>query len=167
MQTRRGVLLAFGTATTALAGCSTLGEPTTTPLNPAEVDLPRHTYEESLDVTPTPDANPAVALEYGSSSDSHWVYLLAESPEREVPVSVHQAGREPLYADEVVLSPASFAAFHLREPADYVLRAGGAGAEVNISKLSVDCNDSHTAVLLDSNGDLHEMSVSTMMACGN
>ena len=107
-------------------------------------------------------------VQLGSSADSHWVIVLADSAQLiEATISISRTDREPFYTETVTISTDMYAGFRVMAPGAYTVTVSsdvGRGA-VAVSDDFIDCNDSYQIIRLQDDGKLSESALTEEVAC--
>ncbi|MFD1642262.1 hypothetical protein [Halohasta litorea] len=115
------------------------------------------------------NATAETAVQFGSTANTHWVYLTAASTRSlETHVTVRRKGADRFYTETVSLSHASYVVLGFGQPSTYVvdLSVAGETATVEVPEDFVDCNDSSQLVVVRSDGTVEKSSQTTQVECG-
>ena len=140
-------------------------------LDAAAVDPPLILFEMEFDLEVT-DPTVAAAVQFGSSSDSHVVVLLAEASEPvRTSIAVRRTDRPaldgPFYTETISLAVDSCEVLRFEQRGRYaiIVDSPDHAGSIAVSRDLIDCNNSHNAVLLTEQGSVESTGMSTDMAC--
>jgi hypothetical protein len=170
---RRGVLVTMGSGLCAsVSGC--IG-----PVQSVLESDPSITYRDETTVTQfddwlyssefPEDATATTLVQFGGSTDSHWVVVISESDTTvETTVTVQRNTEPPFYEETLALSSTEYAAFRFMQPSEYELTISSErhSETVEIAKGFIDCNSSHQILELRNSGEIEVQSLTEEVTCG-
>lgn len=155
----------------AVAGCAAPPlsgdrEPTVTQLDESTVTA----FDDWLYSDVVASATTATTLvQFGSSADSHWVIVLADTEHPiDATIAVGYVDETPFYTETVSISADTYAGFRFMAPGAYTVTVSSdaGGGDVAVAEGFIDCNSSHQIVRLQSDGELSVSSLTEEVACG-
>jgi hypothetical protein len=108
-------------------------------------------------------------IQFGSSADSHWVIVLADSEQPiDATIAISRADREPFYTETVTVTAERYAGFRFMAPGAYTvsISTDDGGEAVSVSEGLIDCNRSRQIVRLQPNGELSVSTLTEQVFCG-
>ena len=116
----------------------------------------------------TPATGATTLVQIGSSADSHWVIVFADTAQPiDATISISRAEREPFYTETVAISVDTYAGFRFMAPGAYTVTVSSetGGGDVAVADDFIDCNNSRQIIRLQSDGELSESSLTEELAC--
>jgi len=114
-------------------------------------------------------ATATTLVQFGSSADSHWVIILADTAQpTDATIAVSNADQAPFYTETISISTDTYAGFRFMAPGAYTvaISSDAGGGDVTVDEGVIDCNSSHQIVRLQRDGELSVSSLTEEVACG-